>query len=363
MKSYRAFLRLIVLIFFFFQINGLSAQHRVILLHPTVGNIENIIWMTEHKIIDIPGIEWIGVYHEKEAYNYSQSEQYLNEKAVRNCKLLKVEGEISPDEIFKVNSCTKTFNEIVAKADAIFFFGGPDIQPSIYGEKQHLLTVVTDPNRHIFEVSFFFHMIGGTRNPAFKPLLSDKPEIIVRAFCLGMQTMNVAAGGTLLQDIPQQRYHKQNVEDVMAIKAENRHRNYNTLLYQDDDLMWGFFHPLKISSKGFLNEIAAKCGQNAPTIYSSHHQAVRKKGKALDVIALSHDGKIIEALQHKTFKNVVGVQFHPEPSMLYQPITKVKLSPTEEFSPNEFLLSKNSLGFHQAFWKDFSERVMSIKTR
>jgi putative glutamine amidotransferase len=363
MKSYRAFLRLIVLTFFLFQINGISAQHRVILLHPTVGNIENMIWMTEHKIIDIPDIEMIGVYHEKEAYDYSQSEQYLKDKAVKNYRLLKVDGEIAPDELFRENSCTQTFREIVAQADAILFFGGPDIQPSIFGEKQHLLTVVTDPNRHIFEVSFFFHLIGGTGNPAFKPLLSEKPGIIVRAFCLGMQTMNVAAGGTLLQDIPQQRYHKQNVEDVMAIKAENRHRNYNTLLYQDDDLMWGFFHPVKISSKGFLNEIAMKCEQNTPTIYSSHHQAVGKKGKALDVIALSPDGKIIEALQHNTFKNVVGVQFHPEPSMLYQPETKVKLSPTEEFRPNELLNSTNSIGFHQTFWKDFSERVISVKVR
>lgn len=338
-----------------------QSQYRLMLLHPTVSNIENMEWMIENKIIDIPGVEMVGVYSANEAYDYSALEKYLDKKQIKNYKLRKIEGELKPGDIYRENSCTPAFRRLFEESDAILFFGGPDIPAAVYGEKQNLLTVVTDPNRHYFETSLFFHLIGGSRNTSYKPFLAGRPDFIIRAFCLGMQTMNVAAGGTLIQDIPQEVYHLYTLEDVAAQPQDNQHRSYVSPLYPLSDLFGDNFHAIKIANKGYLREIATISETISPKVLSAHHQAVGRKGAKLEVIATSLDRKIIEGLQHSEFKNVVGVQFHPEPSWLYRPETKFTTLPGSTFSPNDLLLKSNSLAFHQVFWKDFSDKVMKSK--
>ena len=338
-----------------------NAQNKIFLLHPTVGNIENIMSLIDQKVIDIPDLQMIGVYYDKEAFDYSKSEKYLKEKKIANYSLMKISGELNVSNIYRENECTPAFKKIVQEADAILFFGGPDIQPVIYGEKQHLLTEVTDPNRHLMETSLFFHLIGGSRNPDFKPLLLQKPGLIVRAFCLRMQTMNVAAGGTLIQDIPVEVYHISTAEGMLAVDAKNQHHNYNTQLNPGFDVSWGILHPIKISPKGFLHDLCLNMEQQQPTILSSHHQAAGKMGKDLEITATSLDGKIIEGLQHKIFKEVIGVQFHPEQSSLYLPGSHYTKTPGNDYSPNEQLIREKSLEFHKKFWRDFSDKVVRIK--
>jgi len=347
---------LFFVILFLASLQGQS-QHRLVLLHPTVSNIENMEWMVENKVIDIPGVELEGVYYAKEAYDYSASEKYLADHSLKNYHLVKIEGDIQPEDIYRENRCTPAFRKLFEESDAILFFGGPDIPAAVYGEEQHLLTVVTDPQRHYFETSLFFHLIGGSRNATFKPFLADKPDFIVRAFCLGMQTMNVAAGGTLIQDIPMEVYHKNTLEKVAAQPIENQHRSSASPFYPLLDLFGGDFHSIRITKTGYLREIAGKSGATAPKVLSAHHQAVGRKGANLKVIATSMDGKIVEGLQHIEFKNVVGVQFHPEPSSLYKPETNFITTPGKPFSPNELLTQSNSLTFHKLFWKDFADKV------
>ena len=338
-------------------------QHKVFLLHPTVGNIENMLELIKLKVIDIPDLELVGIYHEKEASDYGKSEKYLTDNRIAHYKLMKITGELSVQNIFKENPCTPAFNEIVKQADAILFFGGPDIQPAIYGEKQHLLTVVTDPNRHLLESSLLFHLIGSSRNPDFKPLLLQKPNLLVRGFCLGMQTMNVAAGGTLVQDIPQQIYHVSTAEEMLAIDVQNRHHNYHNELFPGCDLSWGLLHPIKIAPTGYLHELGFNLKQTTPYVLSSHHQAIGKLGKDLQVIATSMDGKVVEGVQHKIFKEVIGVQFHPEQSSLYLPGSRFTNTPGNEYSPNEQLIRENSMEFHLKYWKDFSEKIKKLKDK
>lgn len=267
-----------------------QSQHRLVLLHPTVSNIENMIWMVENKIIDIPEVELVGVYYAKEAYDYSTSEKYLAEHQLKNYQLRKIEGDIKPEDIFRENSCTSAFRKLFEESDAILFFGGPDIPAAVYGEEQHLLTIVTDPQRHYFETSLFFHLIGGSRNTAFRPFLADKPDFIIRAFCLGVQTMNVAAGGTLIQDIPLEVYHRNTLEKVAAQPIENQHRSYVAPLYPLSDLFGGNFHSIRIAKTGYLREIAKMSGSTTPKVLSYHHQAVGRKGANMEVIATSKDG-------------------------------------------------------------------------
>ena len=66
-----------------------------------------------------------------------------------------------------------------------------------------------------------------------------------------------------------------------------------------------------------------------------------QKGQNLVVIATSLDGKVVEGLQHKIFKEVVGVQFHPERATLYT-YREVGLPtpPDNDYSPNEQLITE-----------------------
>jgi putative glutamine amidotransferase len=334
-----------------------QSQHRLVLINPTVGNIESMEWMIENKIIDIPGVELLGVYYAKEAYDYSVSEKYLSEHQLKDFHLFKIEGELKTEEIYCENSCTPAFRKLFEESDAILFFGGPDIPSAVYGEKQNMLTVVTDPYRHYFETSLFFHLIGGSRNPAFKPFLTGNPDFIIRAFCLGMQTMNVAAGGTLLQDIPTETYHKFTVQETISLPLNNQHRSAVTLQYPLLKIFDGVFHQITLTKTGYLGTIAAKSNVIFPKVLSKHHQAVGIMGANLEVMATSMDGKIIEGLQHAAYKNVVGVQFHPESTILFIPEKRVSTSPGQTISPNELLKKSNSVAFHQLFWKDFSVKI------
>ena len=348
-------------IIFFGSLQG-HAQHRLVLLHPTVSNIENFERLIENKIIDIPDVELIGVYYEKESYDYSASKKYISDHQINNYKLCLIKGNINPENIYRENECTPAFRKLFEEADAILFFGGPDIPAAVYGEKQNLLTVVTDPFRHYFETSLFFHLIGGSRNAIFRPFLTDRPDFIIRAFCLGMQTMNVAAGGTLMQDIPSVQYHQNTLEDAVSQPIDDQHRSYNSLMYPLADLFGGCFHPIIISKTGYLNEISImSIGTATPKVLSYHHQAVGRMGANLNIIATSADRKIIEGLQHATFKNVVGVQFHPESSSLYRAEARFTTIPETPYSPFDITVKSNSLTFHRIFWKDFSDKINKIR--
>ena len=86
---------LLFIILFLASVQGQS-QYRLVLLHPTVSNIESMEWMVENKMIDIPGVELTGVYYAKEAYDYAASEKYLDEHKLKNYKLRKIDGDLKP---------------------------------------------------------------------------------------------------------------------------------------------------------------------------------------------------------------------------------------------------------------------------
>ena len=233
--------------------------------------------------------------------------------------------------------------------------GGPDLPPSIYGESMSTLTSMTDPYRHYFETSFLFHLLGSSRNTNQVPLLESNPDFVVYAICLGMQTMNVAAGGTMIQDIPDEIYHLNNVEDILTADNNSQHRNYNNNLYVDSTLFPGNFHEIKILDS---KPIVGNSNNNNPLVYSNHHQAIEKLGMNLKVIATSTDGQIIEAIIHKKYPNVLGIQFHPEGTYLYNENLKYRKSPVDSLtSGKQILIENNSFDFHLNYWNTFSEKM------
>ena len=334
-------------------------KNRVVLLFPTVRGLENFIYLIENKIINVPDLELIGLYHADESYDYNKSVEFLEKNEYPYIHLHKVEGDLEPGNLYKENACSDEFYKIFKNSNAILFQGGWDIPPVVYGGKTNLLTSIITPERHYFDVSLLFHLLGGKQNPEFTPYIEENPDYIIFAFCLGMQSLNVATGGTLYQDIPSEVYGQKNVEDILDSDTEQMHRNYWRNLSVDKNLTGGHLHSIRIvENKFFMNELKLKT-DDFPLIYSSHHQAVRNPGKDLEVTATSMDGKIIEAMSHKKYQNVIAVQFHPEKAGLYNPEEKYKITPEdpEPVSLSDILEKKDKTNFHRKFWNYFSKLV------
>ncbi|MEE9524656.1 MAG: type 1 glutamine amidotransferase [Thermodesulfovibrionales bacterium] len=153
---------------------------------------------------------------------------------------------------------------IVERFDGIVISGGDDIHPSCYGEEPISGLKIIDRKRTDFEIKLLKECIEHG-----KPVLG---------ICNGMQTMNVALGGTLLQDI----------EGGSSVEI-NHKKGYHTITVGN-------------------NEIIEKGNYKVNT---AHHQAIRNTGKGVSVLAVSEDG-IIEAISVDGPSFAVGVQWHPE---------------------------------------------------
>jgi putative glutamine amidotransferase len=332
----------------------------VAVLHPSLDTIKDIVALRENGLIEVPNLALVGIYHEKELFNYEPARAFVRNHNLEWITFHPVSGPLSKDTLYQMNSCSAEFERIFKESDGIIFPGGPDIPPSIYGEKTSLLTKIEDPCRHFFEASFIFHLLGGSQDPSFKPLLDSRPQYPIFCICLGCQTLNVGTGGTLTQDIWSEIYGKTYIDDVIVLGKDNWHWNPFALLAPQEKFDDYFLHRIKLDRKG---KFCAAFGFNpneTPYIYSSHHQAVEKVGKGLRIIATSLDGKVAEALDDRDYPNVLGVQFHPEMAELYDPATRVRFTPQEKepVNPRSILEAHPpSLPFHQKLWAWFGQNL------
>ncbi len=160
--------------------------------------------------------------------------------------------------------------------DGLLLAGGVDIDPIHFGQAPHPALGKVDAQRDWVEL---------TITPW--ALRDGKP---ILAICRGIQTLNVACGGTLWQDIATQAPE--------AIK----HQYYPGYPYNR------LSHTVKLEPDGRLAQIL---GDLELEINSLHHQAVKDVGQGLRVTARSPDG-LIEALEGDGQAWVVAVQWHPE---------------------------------------------------
>ena len=163
---------------------------------------------------------------------------------------------------------------LLDRLDGIVLSGGSDIDPAIYGEAPHP-TSRWVRERDDFELAL-----------AREAVARDRPLL---AICRGQQVLNVALGGTLVQDIPSQ------------LPSAGPH-------YPKDVPRWEPAHDVEILPGTRLRAIV---GQDVLTVNSFHHQAVRDVGPGLRVSARGTDG-VIEAVESEGHRFVVGVQWHPE---------------------------------------------------
>jgi putative glutamine amidotransferase len=332
------------------------------IINPNVQTLEAFRFFVQSGLLKIPDVSFIAICYDQVERDLHSLEKYIQTQNEPLFRLKIVSGELGPQSIFRKNALSAQFHDLFSQTDGLFFLGGADIPPAVYEQKTSLLTSITTPKRHLFELSFLFHLLGGYQDSTDVPFLQEKHDYKIIGFCLGMQTLNVATGGSMYQDIPAEIYGRQYVEDVLALEVNEKHRNYWQDLDPQKDMIWSNFHQIRsVKNHSFFDE-AMWSPQEMPFVYSSHHQAVRQTGKDLEILATSTDGKIVEIIAHKIYKNVLGVQFHPEVAALYKSDgDKMKWFPddTQPRSYNEFLTQTNSLEFHKKFWG----KVSSLYTR
>lgn len=335
-----------------------ASEKHIILMHPTVNNIKTFNNLVNNKIFPLPNdYKVIGVYHSKGEYNYKASIEYLKKQGLTNITLFKIDAPIADDMLFKHNSCSDTYKFLFENSNGAIFLGGPDIPPACYGEKTNTLTVITDPYRHYMEISFLFHLLGGSQDTTYIPLLKQRPDYPILAICLGMQSINVATGGTLYQDIPSEIYNLNNIEDILKTPKNQQHRNYNVDYCLDSNVTYYHYHQIAIEKASLLSNYITSDTIH-PMVWSSHHQSIEKLGKWLQIAAKSMDGKIVEEITHANFPNLLGVQFHPEKKELYNPADKIMITPFKagEFSYLDLYKGDKGENFQREIWKRFAEK-------
>ena len=363
--------RLFLLLSFFFVVGAIHSQSTqtvskgedkktIVLVNPGVFYLKSIVYMTDNDIIPAKNIRYLAVFYTKSEVKLSAAKTYVKQNNIDYIQFQEVYGNLTKKNIYKTNMCSQGFYDIFKSSDGIIFFGGWDIPPVFYGEKTELTVGIRTPNRHLFELSFLFHLLGGNQDLAYRAFLEEKPYYSVVGICLGMQTMNVATGGDMYQDIPSDIYGIKYIEDILKLDQDQQHRNYNKNLYPEDEIDNHSFHHIKITNFELRKKWKLPLKFN-PLVASSHHQAVRLLGKDMVIAATSMDGRVVETLVHKKFPNVLGVQFHPEFYTLHDPDSKkIKFYPAgkELMTEHEVLVKNKSYVFHKQFWKSFIDSIV-----
>jgi putative glutamine amidotransferase len=339
-----------------------DVEGRTVLLitHPTVRVVRSFGHLVEKGILSADSLLMVGVYHADEWKDYSKARRYAQRHGMEWMAFEELTCSLTEEQIFRKNGCTGSFTKLASRASGMIFTGGPDIPPSIYGEGTRLTTVIRDPHRQWWEISFLFHLLGSSRAPDFRPLMKDRPSLPVLAICMGLQAMNVATGGSLVQDIPSEIYRVETFEALLSRPADTVHRNPRYRLYPAPDMWPGVFHTIRFTGGSEVwKAMSAPQQGGRPTtveVMSIHHQAAEKLGEGLEVAATSMDGKVIEAVHHERYPHVLGVQFHPEYDVIWDPTRTAKLH-TDHPDKNHFAArlreKAETMRFHRSFWRVF----------
>ena len=169
--------------------------------------------------------------------------------------------------------------DVVQRVDGVLLTGGGDLDPALYGAGPHATFEAAEPGRDAFDIALVKAAVAA--------------NLPVLAICRGMQVLNVAFGGDLVQDIPTEvngALHHDVREPRFAIAHEVWLSPTSTLFtLMKDDL---------------------EDGESCP-VNSRHHQAVRHVGAGLEVVGTAPDG-VIEAVERTGARFCLAVQWHPE---------------------------------------------------
>jgi putative glutamine amidotransferase len=326
----------------------------MLVTHPTPRVMRRMQTLLDEGLIAIPGVRVVGVAHASEIRDYGPTEEYVDR--MPRLGFHRVDCPLDDETLFQSNDCTDAFDKLIARSVGIVFTGGPDIPPSLYGEPTLLTTVIETPNRIGWELSLLYHLVGRGDDDGKVPFIARRPKYPVLAICMGMQALNVATGGTLHQDIPSEIYGKKTYDEVLAQPPEEIHRSVHAQLNPVPGIAWASFHAVRLVDGSSL----AGLGGGTPSVLSAHHQAAEKIGTGLRVIATSMDGKVVEAVEHEKFENVLGVQFHPDYLVLWKPAESFAEHIGDEISniaSERMGHDQLSRAFNRGIWELFSRRA------
>jgi putative glutamine amidotransferase len=177
---------------------------------------------------------------------------------------------VPPDPAFETDP-----DQLLDLIDALILAGGTDIDPANYGAERHPSTVETAPARDAAELAL-------TRR-------AWERDLPVLGICRGMQLINVARGGTLIQHLPDEVGH----EDHRRVPGS----------------FDGADHDVRLSP-GSLAARAA--GETVHVTKSHHHQGIDALGQGLVITGRSTLDDLPEAIEAPDRRFVLGVQWHPE---------------------------------------------------
>lgn len=164
--------------------------------------------------------------------------------------------------------------KLLSLVDGLILTGGRSIDPDLYG---------AEPDKDVGSLSIERYR---KEMPFIKLAIKKRKAIL--GICAGHQAINVACGGTLIQNV-------NSVKETTIAHMQQAPRKEPT-------------HHININVGSILHKIV---GKSKIRVNSFHQQSINKLGKNLIVTAKSPDG-IVEAIEMKGRKNIIGVQYHPE---------------------------------------------------
>ena len=168
--------------------------------------------------------------------------------------------------------------EIVRQVKGLMLTGGGDVDPALYGEAPHETYQPSETGRDEYEIALVRAAIDA--------------DIPILAICRGMQVLNVALGGTLIQDIPS-----------MVNGAAN---------HSVAEPRFQIAHEVWVAKGSRLATLMAeKSDGDTCQVNSRHHQAVRNVAEGWDITATAPDG-VIEAMEMPGDVFRMAVHWHPE---------------------------------------------------
>ena len=160
-------------------------------------------------------------------------------------------------------------------ADGVLFTGGNDYDPAVYGQPIHKTAVLLHPRRGRSDLLLARHVLAGS--------------LPVLGICGGLQLLNIALGGDLVQDIPDQ------VPGALPHRAPQGVPSIR--------------HQVRIQPGSLLESVVK--GRDA-SVNSYHHQAVGRAGRGLRISASAPDG-VVEGIEGEAAgRFLLAVQWHPE---------------------------------------------------
>ena len=182
----------------------------------------------------------------------------------------------------RVLDASMSVDDALTGVDGLMLTGGEDVAPAKYGEAPHPAVVDDEPGRDDFEIA----LIAAAR----------ARRLPIFAICRGVQVLNVACGGTLVQDIPSQL--PGSLEHSLPIPPNQS---------------YSLAHDVWLEKDSLLSKLMGERLSDVDTcaVNSRHHQAVKDVAKGFRVCATAPDG-VIEAIEDPSVPFCLGVQWHPE---------------------------------------------------